>query len=1067
MPYSTISELPEHVKKHPKKKQRQYMHVWNSVYERTGSEERAFKAANAILKQEAGMDTKSLIEARLESLRDTLEQAGKRLSATTIEKIKKTIAGLEELLGTDEPEEAAVEQAWAPVGEMLLQMSITGEATSDSYEKKIAAINEALRAANLVRSSYTYTFYTWPDHVVFRAEIYDPEKGYQYKTYRADYTVDGDTYTFSNLEEWAIEEVGVAVQSAVIEADEALVQKRADVSDADKKRAAKDYGDVEYADPANKKYPIDTRAHVKAAWSYISMPKNAAKYSSSELAKIKGRIKRAAKKFGIEISEESGQSVTSLLLERGSKSPLLIQVLADSIELLQEKTAEGLSTFEGVATHGNVPNLSKPPIVYPTANWSRELPRVQDLISQGRFNGCLGHTLDANGDARDAQPDELAFKFTQIEQNGDLFPFKGEIIGTSKGKELQALLEAGVALDMSTFAAGKVKKQDWNGQKVYVVQEDGFKWHRTDVVLHGASPGASITDARLQSLEAEEPRKETVMDPEELDKKIQAAITSGNQELADQLQALKTEVEGLGQRPVLSEEQIALLQKAAIVIGRDEERIQLEARDKKIEDFVTTISEIPGQFRGAAKKHFQAVTKSAEEVEGAKDQVLSLMSDLLEQGKLLQSKGLYMPEFNQDGTTRKKLETPQDVIDDLLQSAVEREIIPKDTGVDDPGNPYRNARIMLQTMAVEYPGYAAAYAAMRNKTVKTPRDMEGFLMQNFRDLLQDVPAGAMTTSDLATAIPYLMGIVLDMTPELIVGRYCSVQPMSTDSGLIAYWKIKDESGTEIRTPAGFYAARDYSDDPGEKEQIKRIKGGLTTEAITPTAKKLMWDQSVEVLRRLRTNWGMDGASIMVNECAKQIAMERNYDHLREMIAGATGGNATYGCGVPADASFDGEQWQRQIIPYTGRVRNLIWDKTFAPAVAILGSANSIDRYAWLAKEAGMLSETPARGIIARGVNIVGSTTRGEELVSIGWWDAMGFEDILLFIGRDAEWYRSGYIVAPYLGLYVSPQWTDPNTLDVEQALLSEEATKVANGDFFASLTLITDPTDPLYAGQPL
>lgn len=70
------------------------------------------------------------------------------------------------------------------------------------------------------------------------------------------------------------------------------------------------YGDVMYADPGyqadgKKRYPIDTAEHCKAAWSYINQADNAAKYSPDDLAKIKGRIKAAAKKFGIEISQTS------------------------------------------------------------------------------------------------------------------------------------------------------------------------------------------------------------------------------------------------------------------------------------------------------------------------------------------------------------------------------------------------------------------------------------------------------------------------------------------------------------------------------------------------------------------------------------------------------------------------------------------------------------------------------------------------------------------------------------------------------------------------------------------
>lgn len=51
MPYSRVEDLPDHVKKlKSKKKKRQWMHVFNSVYQQTGSEARAFAAANSKLK---------------------------------------------------------------------------------------------------------------------------------------------------------------------------------------------------------------------------------------------------------------------------------------------------------------------------------------------------------------------------------------------------------------------------------------------------------------------------------------------------------------------------------------------------------------------------------------------------------------------------------------------------------------------------------------------------------------------------------------------------------------------------------------------------------------------------------------------------------------------------------------------------------------------------------------------------------------------------------------------------------------------------------------------------------
>jgi hypothetical protein len=74
--------------------------------------------------------------------------------------------------------------------------------------------------------------------------------------------------------------------------------------DADPEEGTRKYGDVQFADPVNNKYPIDTEEHVRAAWSYINQDDNAAKYDKDDLTTIKNRIKRAARERGIEISED-------------------------------------------------------------------------------------------------------------------------------------------------------------------------------------------------------------------------------------------------------------------------------------------------------------------------------------------------------------------------------------------------------------------------------------------------------------------------------------------------------------------------------------------------------------------------------------------------------------------------------------------------------------------------------------------------------------------------------------------------------------------------------------------
>ena len=76
------------------------------------------------------------------------------------------------------------------------------------------------------------------------------------------------------------------------------IERREDVSP---KEGLREYGDVEFADETNHKYPIDTPEHVRAAWSYINHKDNAAKYDADEVETIKNKIKAAARKHGVEI----------------------------------------------------------------------------------------------------------------------------------------------------------------------------------------------------------------------------------------------------------------------------------------------------------------------------------------------------------------------------------------------------------------------------------------------------------------------------------------------------------------------------------------------------------------------------------------------------------------------------------------------------------------------------------------------------------------------------------------------------------------------------------------------
>jgi hypothetical protein len=73
--------------------------------------------------------------------------------------------------------------------------------------------------------------------------------------------------------------------------------------DTDPTEGLEKYGNTTFADPTNKKYPIDTPGRIKAAWAYIHQPRNAAKYTAADRRSIVSRIRKAARNRGVALPD--------------------------------------------------------------------------------------------------------------------------------------------------------------------------------------------------------------------------------------------------------------------------------------------------------------------------------------------------------------------------------------------------------------------------------------------------------------------------------------------------------------------------------------------------------------------------------------------------------------------------------------------------------------------------------------------------------------------------------------------------------------------------------------------
>jgi len=172
---------------------------------------------------------------------------------------------------------------------------------------------------------------------------------------------------------------------------------------APKQGATKPYGDVEHADPGYldgagqqasdtgltpvARYPLNTAKRVRAAWSYINVPKNQKGYTASQLKLIKGRIKTAAGKFNITIAGSTSEAMID-----GSRS------FDDIRELVREEVQTAEREARGdLYCYCYVADMTEQTVVYAV---SGDDPNDQALWQRS-------YTIDEAGEVTVGEPSQV------------------------------------------------------------------------------------------------------------------------------------------------------------------------------------------------------------------------------------------------------------------------------------------------------------------------------------------------------------------------------------------------------------------------------------------------------------------------------------------------------------------------------------------------------------------------------------------------------------------------------------------------------------------------------------
>ena len=160
----------------------------------------------------------------------------------------------------------------------------------------------------------------------------------------------------------------------------------------------------------------------------------------------------------------------------------LITEQLSSVQYLVEKTEDGTKNIfiEGIFMQAEKPN--KNGRMYPKGIMEKEIARYQDLISEKRSLGELGHPPNPQ-----INLNQVSHLITGLRFEGNDIYGKAKILDTPMGKIAKNFLEEGVRLGVSSRGLGSLKER--NG--INEVQDD-FHLATVDIVADPSAPDAFI-----------------------------------------------------------------------------------------------------------------------------------------------------------------------------------------------------------------------------------------------------------------------------------------------------------------------------------------------------------------------------------------------------------------------------------------------------------------------------------------------------------------------------------------------------------------------------------------------
>lgn len=677
-----------------------------------------------------------------------------------------------------------------------------------------------------------------------------------------------------------------------------------------------------------------------------------------------------------------------------------------------------LMHIQGIVTRGNIVNSKGE--VYPTDVWQSNLERMNQEAKCGKFLGKLEHPDKEQGLI------DAAIKFDKFWLQGDDLWADATVIPTEPyGKNLQALIEAGVQVDFSSRGYGSKVTQDWRGVQRPVIQPN-FICTAMDAVWKGASTGSGVKTVEYQS----DSNPTTINDTKGNDATV---ITEETQT------AIETKAAGIRAKVELKQTRDALLADASLSeVGMTAYQTALDKCDTLESLIQTSESLLPHMQTSFAKTNAPAA---------------QVQSDT------------YMPTFIVKQSEEDK--APQ-TVGEMFKRMVQD--LPD--GPDRPGipshftSPRKACYQLMCNIARENQGqFSGKNAALGLLALEQGK------VDRAKDILeQSLPTGATVAGgnangDGAPLSNYLLfPLVRRVFPMYIMNEIASIQPMDRPEGKIFFldqYRVDGSSAEkriDLNTSANPFNSS-FSDNGTEGSSAMQMRLRLASILVQAHTKKLGAAWSIEEMQDLRAYHGLDAAQELLGGIAREMALEWNSEVLNDMLAQATAAALTFGTGRPATGFTDQKDWDEYLWVYLSKLDSAIFTKRNGPMTHIVAGVDAA-----LAMSKSMrgvfnfnTNDSGVDGEIYPGTTFYGTVSMpggGKYKVfrTNFWASGTPNSSKILGLRKGQEWSDTPYIWAPYTD-YVTPLLTDPSDFSQKQGVVSRAAKKVVVSDAMGYITV--------------